>query len=154
MFKKNKTMQDIRGDLKVYKKEDIAMQYFNMALTEYVKNMNMFAVIHLAGAAEEMLGEIVKINNKENALKRHQSSLRRWWKIIGKSTPGNSELNNHILNTKNSIKHINGNDDLEIEVDLYKEAKEIIGRTIENFNQIPSLQQSPELLAYYQHEKK
>lgn len=146
-------MQDIRGDIKLYEKEDIAMQYFNLALSEYVNNKNIFAVIHLAGAAEEMFGDIVSINNGENALKRSQRWLRSWYKIIGKSTPGNSELNKHILNVKNGIKHINDGNDLEIEMDLYKEAKQVIRRSIENFNQIPSLQQSPELLAYYQHEK-
>ena len=54
---------------------------------------------------------------------------------------------------KNGIKHIDGNSDLDIEFDIDREAKEIIRRAIENFNKIPELQLSEELLAYYQHEK-
>ena len=140
-------MQDIRGILKTYKKEDIAMQFFNLALAEYVKAENMFAVIHLAGAAEEMFGKIVSINSGESALSRTQRLIRSWYSVIGKNTPTNSESNKYILNTKNGIKHINGPADLEIEMDVAREAKEVIRRTIENFNQIPSLQQSSELLA-------
>ncbi len=146
-------MQNIRGILKTYKKEDIAMQFFNLALAEYVKAENMFAVIHLAGAAEEMLGKIVSINSGESALSRTQRLIRSWYSIIGKNTPTNGESNKYILNTKNSIKHINGPADLEIKMEVAREAKEIIRRTIENFNQIPSLQQSAELLAYYQYDK-
>ena len=146
-------MQDILGDLKIYKKEDIAMQYLNLALAEYVKADNMFAVIHLAGAAEEILGMIVSINTGESALSRAQRWMRSWYSLGGKNTPANNELNKYILKAKNSIKHINSQADLEIEIDVTREAKEIIRRAIENFNQVPALQQSPELLAYYQHEK-
>jgi hypothetical protein len=149
-------MQDIRGDIKKYSKSDIAMQYLNLALSEYVKGQNMFAVIHLAGAAEELLGQIVYINTRENALSRDQQSMRSWYAIREKNTPSNKELNDRIfLKAKNGIKHINKKDpaDLEIEIDPLREAKEVIRRAIENFNQIPELKHSDELIAYYEHEK-
>jgi hypothetical protein len=146
-------MQDIRGELETHKKIDIAMQYLNLALREYTSGQNIFAVIHLAGAAEELLGKIVSINEHENALERVQGWFRSWYEIIGKNTPPNKELNKHILNVKNSIKHINDASDLEIELDLNREAREVIRRAIENFNQIPQLKISEELLAYYQLEK-
>ena len=146
-------MKDIRGDIKLYKKQEIAMQYFNLALREYVSGDNLFAVINLAGVSEEMLGKIVSINNNVSALERTQKWLRSWYTITGKDTPPNKDLNRHLLKVKNGIKHINGEGDLEIEFDIGREAKEIIRRAIENFNQIPDLNQSEELLAYYQHEK-
>ena len=149
-------MQEIRSNIKIYSKSDIAMQYLNLALSEYVKGQNMFAVIHLAGAAEELLGQIVYINTRENALSRDQQSMRSWYAILEKNTPSNKELNDRIfLKAKNGIKHINKKDpaDLEIEIDLLREAKEVIRRAIENFNQIPELKYSDELIAYHEHEK-
>ena len=56
-------MQDIRGELETHKKIDIAMQYLNLALREYTSGQNIFAVIHLAGAAEELLGKIVSLTS-------------------------------------------------------------------------------------------
>jgi hypothetical protein len=38
-------------------------------------------------------------------------------------------------------------------ININREENEIIRRTIENFNQLPELQQSKEFLAYYQNEK-
>ncbi|SCZ53194.1 hypothetical protein [Thiohalomonas denitrificans] len=146
-------MQDIRGELETYQKIDIAMEYLNLALREYISDKNMFSVIHLAGAAEELLGKIVSINKNESALERARHWLRSWYGIIGKDTPLNTHLNKHILNIKNGIKHINDSGDLEIELDLNSEAKKVIHRAIENFNQIPQLDTSEELLAYYQHKK-
>lgn len=75
------------------------------------------------------------------------------YEIIGKEAPSSGYINKHILNTKNSIKRIDGEYDLELSLDINKEAKEIISRAIENFKSIPSLQISEELLAYYQYEK-
>jgi len=146
-------MKDIRGDFKIYHKRDIAMQYFNAALKEYVEGSNMFVVLHLAGAAEEMFGRLVSINNVDTSLQRAQRWMKNWYSVSGKNTPNNSELNKHILNVKNGIKHIDGANDLEIEFDIHREAKEIIRRAIENFNQLPELKQSAELLAYYKNEK-
>ena len=60
-------VQDIRGDLKTYSKQDIAIEYLNLALVEYVKGTNMFAALNLAGAAEEMLGKIVRLNWAKSA---------------------------------------------------------------------------------------
>jgi|SRR5690554_3772867 len=146
-------MQDIRGDLEIYHKSDIAMQYLNLALSEYIKGKNMFAVLHLAGAAEEMLGKVVSLRSSETALERTQRWIKSWYQISGKDTPQNKALNKHILKIKNGVKHINGANDLEIEFDINREAKEIIRRAIENFTQIPELKQSEEILEYYRHNK-
>lgn len=146
-------IQDIRGDLEVYDKKDIAMQYFNLALSEYVKGKNMFVVLHLAGAAEEMFGKMVSLRSTETALERVQRWMRTLYELQGKDKPQNKELNKHILKIKNGVKHNDGLQDLEIEFDIKREAQEFIRRAIENFNQIPELKQSEELLEYYRHNK-
>ncbi|MDL4864859.1 hypothetical protein NPJ88_021230, partial [Halomonas elongata] len=123
----------------VIPKEEIAMEYLNLALREYVTGRNLIAVINLAGAAEEILGKIVSFKESENALQRVQMWMRSWFKLVGKEAPANKDLNRHVLKIKNGIKHIDGKDDLYIEFDMAREAKEAIRRAIENFNKIPDL---------------
>ena len=147
MFTKCRFMEDIRGNLRTYSKKEIAIEYLNLALREYVAGRNLNSVINLAGAAEEMLGKIASLNRSESALERVQRLTRSWFNAVGKETPANKDLNKHLL------KDIDGFDDLNIEFDMDREAKEIIRRAIENFNQIPGLNQSAELLAYYRHER-
>jgi hypothetical protein len=73
--------------------------------------------------------------------------------LRGDYPPSNKQLNRYILNIKNGIKHIDGVHDLEIKFDIKREVNNMIHRAIDNFNNIPQLKKSTELLAYYQHEK-
>lgn len=146
-------MQDIRGDLKTYSKQDIAIEYLNLALVEYVKGTNMFAALNLAGAAEEMLGEIVRLNGAKSAHDKMIATLGSWYQVAKKAMPKKREISNFILSAKNGAKHLDGENDLTIELDLEKEVKEIIRKALENYNQIPGLVSTKEMLAYYQHEK-
>ncbi len=129
-------MQDIRGNLKSYHKRDIAIEYLNLALSEYKEGKNMFAVVHLAGAVEEIFGQLASLKKKENALNRTHRWTRSWYKIAKKNTPPIKDLNKYILNIKNGIKHINSDDDLQIGADINREEKEVIRRAIENLNKI------------------
>lgn len=147
-------MKDIRSDIREYDKLDIAIEHFNLALREYVRGENLFSVIHLAGAAEEMLGKIAELENRESAFVRSIKRFRSWFDIAGKDTPSNREINKFILHAKNSVKHLNGNEDRIVEFDLNREADELIRRAIENFNQIWGLEYSDELLEYYKYKKK
>jgi hypothetical protein len=146
-------MEDIRGNIKTYAKDEIAMQYLNLALREYMERNNLVAVINLAAAAEELLGEIVSLKNKDNAHKRTRGWWRKWYEITNQKTPPDTELSKLILLVKNGIKHIDGENDLTICFDAEREAKKTIQRAIVNFNKLPNLQYSKELLAYYRQEK-
>jgi hypothetical protein len=146
-------MRDIRGDIEKYEKLDVAVEYLNLALSEYVKGQNLFAVLNLAGAAEEMLGKIVELNSKKNAHTQAFKLFRSWYQIAKKAIPKDHILSSLIVKAKNGVKHINGNADLTIELDIKKEAKETIRKALVNFHQIPELKNTTAILAYYQHEK-
>ena len=146
-------MQDIRGDLKTYNKQDIAIEYLNLALAEYVKGTNMFATLNLAGAAEEMLGKIVRQNGDKSAHDKVVEMFVSWYEIAKKNMPKRNNINSFILKAKNGVKHLDGENDLTIELDLEKEVKETIRKAIENYNKIPSLTYTKEMLAYHQHQK-
>ncbi|NOH95512.1 hypothetical protein [Vibrio sp. 99-70-13A1] len=143
-------MEDIRGNLKIYNKQDLAIDHLNLALSLYVKNENMASVIHLAGAAEEMLGKIVRFTNKENAKDALFRQMHTWWQqVLNTDTPKNSVLDKTVLNAKNTVKHINGKDDLTVELDLKKQARQLLDRAVENYHKIPGLRNTPEMCEYY-----
>ncbi len=146
-------MQDIRSNLKTYSKQDIAIEYLNLALVEYAKGTNMFATLNLAGAAEEILGKIVRLNGAKSAHDRIVAMFGSWYQVAKKPMPKQADINSFILKAKNGAKHLDDEHDLNIELDLEKEVKETIHKAIENYNQIPGLPVTKEILAYYQHEK-
>lgn len=135
----------------IHNKQDIAMQYLDLALSEYIKGKNPYCVLHLAGAAEEMLGKLVQLKNKRNALAAAIDRMQSWWRISGAAI-ASGEDRKRILHAKNGIKHIDGVNDLELRLDVSYEIKETIRRALQNFNQL-NISQSPAILAYYQHEK-
>ncbi|MCM5508650.1 MULTISPECIES: hypothetical protein [unclassified Vibrio] len=144
-------MEDIRGNLETYNKQDLAIEHLNLALSLYVKNENMASVIHLAGAAEEMLGKIVALHDKENSKDALFRQMRTWWQqVLNTDTPKNSVLDKTVLNAKNTVKHINGKEDLTVELDLKKQARQLLDRAVQNYHKIPGLKNTPEMLAYHQ----
>ncbi len=147
-------MHDIRGSIIRYNKTDIAMEYLNLALLEYIKGENMFSVLHLSGASEEIFGKIVRFNNQKNAQDNSVNWIKKWYQLIKKDTPSDQKLKRHIIKFKNAVKHVNSNTDLELEVDIQREAEETIRRALTNFNHIPELVQSKEMLEYFQHIKR
>lgn len=136
----------------IHSKQDIAMQHLNLALTEYIKGQNPYSVLHLAGAAEEMLGKLVQLRKKRSGLMSAVDWAQSWWKIRG-VTVEPKEDRKRILYAKNGVKHIDGIDDFELRADIPHEIKETIHRALHNFNQL-NITHSPEILAYYGHMKK
>lgn len=134
-----------------HNKQDIAMQHLNLALAEYIKGQNLYSVLHLAGAAEEMLGKLVQLKSKRNGLMSAIDWAQSWWKIRG-ATVKPKEDRKRILHAKNGVKHIDGIDDFELLADIPHEIKETIRRALQNFNQL-NITHTPEILAYYKYVK-
>ena len=134
-----------------HNKQDIAIQHLSLALVEYIKGNNAYSVLHLAGAAEEMLGNLVKIKKKRSSLEHAVDWMQSWWKIIGNEKQRKEDAK-HILKVKNGVKHLDGKNDMVLIADIEYENKETIRRALENYNllQIPA---TPEILDYYQHER-
>lgn len=127
------------------------MQHLNLALLEYIEGSNLYSVLHLAGAAEEMLGRLVELKEKRSGLMFTMDLALSWQRIRGANVMPKA-VRNRILEAKNGVKHINGLDDLELRVDIAYEVKETICRALHNFNQL-NISHTPEILAYYKYEK-
>ncbi|MDP2595474.1 hypothetical protein [Alteromonas stellipolaris] len=146
-------MEDIRGNLETYMKEDIALQYLTSAIDNYIAGENLFVVIHLASAAEEMLGKLVRMESQQSSLERTQNWFKSWYSHIKKDQPSNSKINKFVLRVKNGIKHIDGEKDLEIELDIQRESHNAILRALENLNHLPRLKDPLLENKFYRHKR-
>jgi len=88
----------------VYVKLDIAREYLDLAMRCYVEQRDYFCAIHLAGAAEELLGQWLAPEDRIStaALKAHkQMTLLETGK-----TPSDGEARRYLNWSKNTIKHM------------------------------------------------
>jgi hypothetical protein len=115
-------------------KLDAAISQLCHAIGLYLESTELISSITLAGAAEEILGKLVKNNGGTPAHIQKAEGARSLYIHLWKSDPSTKrfiDLNN---NTRNELKHLCSGE--EIEVDLKTEAKRIIDRAVKNFHML------------------
>jgi len=92
------------------------------------------SALTLAGAAEEILGRIVKRKGKEprvEYLADFEGSLFEW---LGQQRPKKKELiSEHINRVRNHLKHQDDGENITIEADFEYEAEEMLLRCMYNY---------------------
>lgn len=152
-------MEDIRGDYKTYQKKDIAVEYLELAMLEFMRGERFFCALHLAGAAEELLGMLVKISGKQSAFARIKAMFKRYNENRKPHLPAFSDeaVRLSMVGHKNSVKHLDikkdgeTGDDTTVTLDIKKEAQEVIQRAVENFNQLDSPSNTVVMMNYLKH---
>src|SRR5271157_5637521 len=116
-------------DETVYSKLDIAKEYLNTAMQCYLDGVNYFSAMHLAGAAEELLGRW--LHETDRSFTRHLKAQKAMATIETGKTPTDKEIINYLNWSKNAIKHM---DDCNphIQINPISEARYWIGRAIKN----------------------
>ena len=133
----------------IYTKIQIACEYLDLAMNLFLDERDLFCAIHLAAAAEELLGKHLpeEINSHTRSRKAHKALEV----LEGHREPTDKEANNFINGTKNTIKHMNrakgGVDDSQITIDPAEEAEWFIERALSNFYKL-GLSKSPTLWKY------
>lgn len=116
-------------------KIDIAEQQLTEAIELFCVNKPIPAIT-LAGAAEEILGKLVKESGNTNALERAVKERCDVFQEIY-TEPGNEKEFINIMNQpRNELKHLMSGTPLDI--DLEQKAVELIRRAIDNFQKIDS----------------
>jgi len=119
---------------RMYDKIDIAVEYLNLASRLWLEDHEFFSSAHLAGAAEEIMGQHCRIQGLE--------SQRDWWVNYGdriaktKLFPEitGKKLANEAYKPKNSIKHMNPiESDSKINIDIKETASHAIRAAFKNF---------------------
>jgi hypothetical protein len=126
----------------VYKKTDIALEFLDMAMELFVQQRSYFAAIHLAAAAEELLGKLLPKEERisEIAIKAQIAfQVDNDRKEIDYDTAQKTERKAAAkvdAGLKNTIKHVNDGNDLEVEGDPVSEASYFIEHALINLESL------------------
>ena len=112
-------------------KVDIATAQLDTAIQFYLDNSNLISAITLAGAAEEILGNLVKKQGKSNALEDILDILCYIHKAVFEKEPNRKEYARARNGTRNEFKHLCTGESLEVNLD--EEAGKLIDRAIKNY---------------------
>lgn len=114
----------------VYNKLNIALEYIDLAIDCYVGGNNYFCAIHLAGAAEELLGQWLA--EKERHFSHAVKAEKQLRTIDTGVTPSDKDVKYYLNFSKNSIKHMDDGNP-HIYLDPIIEARWWIEAALSNF---------------------
>jgi hypothetical protein len=89
-----------------FTKLDIALKQIDTALELYFENKDLFSVITLAGAGEEILGKLLKAQKKENSSEQRTKSLMEIYAALSQKHIEDKAARDILNKAKNSIKHM------------------------------------------------
>jgi hypothetical protein len=103
------------------------------AVALYFENRDVYSVITLAGAADELFGKALKFQGQESRVEELSRSVAAIHKrLYGKELDPKkvAERANH---ARNSLKHWSLDQPVDVEFDLVEESKDMLERGINNF---------------------
>lgn len=127
------------------KKLAVACELLDRSLKLYYEGDSYFSALHLAGAAEEILGVYVECNGGESSFRSLQHGAVRISKIINggiESTP--RDIAAAMNRAKNSTKHMDKQGDEHVEFDAEAEAHDLLDRAVSNYYYLMSFYELPE----------
>jgi len=120
-----------------HNKVDLAIEQLETALSLFLEGKSYVSALTLAGAAEEILGMVAKINRIENSLQesyRHYNDPRLVW--LNRPNTWNEFTRKGKNKVRNAVKHLSDANDLTFEADIKDEAVWMLGRAIENYQRL------------------
>jgi len=119
-----------------YDKKCIALAQLETALRLFRDGGDLFSVITLAGAAEEILGDLVKKQGRDNSL----ASLKKAAAAIHKLATGETfdekdlkRVGDRANSARNAVKHLDAVSAPTITMDVREEAVDILTRAVDNY---------------------
>jgi hypothetical protein len=121
--------------IETHRKLDVALANLNTALRLYFETQEYFAVIQLAGAAEEVLGVHLRMRSLPSAMDEAVDAGVEMARRLG-ATPAADDTKRMraVANrAKNQSKHMNESGDHTIALDPREEARSLLERAVDNF---------------------
>ncbi len=119
--------------------EDMALEQLETALRLYFEaEKSYYSVITLAGAAEEILGKLLKENGQETALDTIKKAVRAVSERLRGEATTEKWVATRANNAKNRVKHGSPNQSKSVEFDAAEEAKDMLQRAIDNYYTLTS----------------
>ncbi len=130
-----------------YNKFSIALEYLDVVSTLFLEEHKFLSSLHLAGAAEEILGKYCESVEIESEIIKYRKLAIHWRSKVDSSLNVKQVVNQFNYH-KNSIKHfdINKDGDAVIELDAKSEAGHMLRRAYSNLENLDMLECCPQSL--------
>lgn len=132
-------------------KIEIAERQLFKAIELYLADQDLVSVITLAGAAEEILGQLVRRRGGKSALDEKVTVLCGLFEAVFKTPANRKEFVDLRNEARNELKHIGKSD--HIELDLEQEAVKLLARAIDNYKKLGQGQTTSKTKIFYNFRK-
>jgi len=133
--------------MKRYNKFSIALEYLDVASALFLQGHHYLSSLHLAGAAEEIIGKYCESVEIDSELMKYKKSAIHWQSKVDSSFNVKEAVGQYNY-PKNSIKHfdIKTCGDAEVELDAKSEAEHMLRRAYNNLENLDMLECCPHSL--------
>lgn len=116
----------------------IAAEYLNRAIEMYFRGDSDFSALHLAGAAQELLGKFVECSGAQSAHSQLVKGVVRISRVLDPVGVASKEKNiRHVINfAKNRVKHMDDEGDDIIQFDVRRAAEDMLDIAVSEFYQL------------------
>jgi hypothetical protein len=111
----------------------MALRQLETALGLYFEGHDLYSVITLAGAADEVFGQVLRAQGQEPRLEEIKKSVAAIHKKLYGSEIPPKTVAESANRARNSLKHWSEGQPLVVEFDLVEEAKDMVERGIANY---------------------
>jgi len=116
-----------------YDKLEIARSQLETALQLFQDGKDLFSVITLAGAAEEILGKLLKERGQRNALETtERAAVDMYRQMFGEET-GAKQFAERANRARNALKHHGQGQPRLVTLDPLEEATDMLDRAVTNY---------------------
>jgi len=119
--------------LGTYDKHSIALSQVETALRLYDEGQDLFSVITLAGAAEEIFGRLLEERGDDNSLDSLTKGASAIHRALFGEDAGASVFARRANRAKNALKHHDPSQPRAVTLNLREEATDILDRAITNY---------------------
>ena len=138
---------NLGGSLEQYNKFNIALEYLDVASNLFLSGHNYFSCLHLAGAAEDIIGKYCSSVEIKSEFIKYKESAIAWQSKVDPSLSVKDALNNFNY-PKNTIKHfdLNRENDAQVTLNIKYEAESMLRRAYNNLENLDMLECTPSSL--------
>ena len=118
--------------VQTYPKQSIALAQLETALRLFSVGEDLISVITLAGAAEEILGKLVKSRGRDNSLDSLKKTATSIYERLFSESIDAGVFADRANRARNALKHLTAGGD-PVSLDVREEAVDILNRAVDDY---------------------
>jgi len=111
---------------------EMAKRQLETAIELYFRGTDMYSVITLAGAADEVFGQALLVEGRKPRLNDLSKSIAEIYKKLYGTEITEKSVVERANHARNALKHWSESQPLEVEFDVLEEAKDMLERGVAN----------------------